>query len=92
MKEQLSFFDTVNAPPAELTKFEQQAFTQEEKVLRHFRKIKKATALQIADALKLHEVSARRSCTNLYNKGYLIKTNEQILERYGKPNYYYTLK
>ena len=41
MKEQLSFFNTIASEGKELVKFEQQAHTQEEKVLEYFRKVKK---------------------------------------------------
>jgi len=86
-----SFYNTDNSSGKELEQAEAKSYTQEQKALKCFLYGKK-TALEIADALGLHESSARRSVTTLFKKGLLIKTNEQKLERYGKRNYYYSLK
>lgn len=91
MKEQLSFFNTPNLKEKELEQEEKTAFSQERKVLRCFL-YSARTALEVAEELNMHESSCRRSVTTLFNKGLLIKTNEQKIGKYGKKNYLYKLK
>ena len=90
-KEKFSFHNTISESK-DLPKFERKAYTQEQVILAHFVSTGvKHTALECADTLHIHESSARRSVTNLFKRGFLRKTDQQKVERYGKKNYFYEL-
>ncbi len=90
LKEQLSFFDTIKAKE-KLPEYEQKAHNQEQLILRQFL-YGQFTALEISERLSLHESSARRACHVLCKKGLIIRTDEQRIGKYGKPNYVYKIK
>ncbi len=87
-----SYHNTTNSSGKELVEAEQKAYTQEQQVFRCFLLGGELTALEVAEHLQMHESSARRSVTNLANKGMLIKTDRQKIGKYGKMNYLYKLK
>lgn len=98
MREQLTLFNTdrhfhntIKERGTELMTSDKKARTQGDYVLAHFKLVHRATALQVADALAMHESSARRSVTNLYKRGLLKKTDVQVMGRYGKKNYIFEL-
>jgi len=85
------FYNTIHEGPKELAESISHAATQEDRVLAYFRQVKQSTALMAAEKLGMHEISCRRSVTNLFNDGKLIKTREQIVGKYGKPNHVYRI-
>lgn len=86
-----SFHNTIAATGKDLVKFEKESFTQEEKVLAYFKRVGRSTALKASQVLGMHEISARARITTLTKKGFLRKTDEQVMEKYGKKNYIYSL-
>ena len=55
---------------------------------------KSFTPYEVGDALnnKMLASSVKRSITDLTTLGHLIKTDEKVIERYGRPNYKWKLK
>lgn len=90
---QLGLFHTTTQSPEKRLEENVKAGSQTMMVYGFFkqRKEKRFTALEIADKLNLHPNSARRCCTVLFKDyGLLTKLDQMKLERYGKPNHYYT--
>lgn len=87
-----SFYKTIDAPAKEMVKYEHSAKSQEGRILKIFQDGKKRTALQITEMLNEDRVSIRRGITNLCTEGKLIKLDEQVMERRGRPNHYYQLR
>lgn len=86
-----AFYNTINTNNPQLDIFKAAAATQEQRVLDYYQKEKRATALQVAEKLGMHESSCRRCVTNLYKAGRLRKTETKVIEKYGKPNYIFEL-
>lgn len=85
------FYNTIKEPKAVVAQYEAANATQEENVLEYFQREKRATALQCAVKLGMHESSCRRSVTNLMKQGKLRKTDVKVMEKYGKPNYLFEI-
>lgn len=84
-----SYYNTTCESGDQLNLFTKQAQTQESVVFNYYRRVKRSTALDAARALGLHESSVRRSVTNLFHRGLLIKTDEKVIGIYGKNNHLY---
>lgn len=89
-----SFFNTISAPEQLAFQFEKAAKSQEELVLEVFCHVRTPLAwFQVQAFLPdMIEISVKRAITNLKNDGKLIKTNEQVMGKYGKVNYKYARK
>ncbi len=74
---------------------DKKAKTQAETILEWFQKNPKeaATPLEVQEACnpKWLTTSVRRAMTDLTAEGKLVKTDEKVVERYGKSNYRWTL-
>lgn len=85
------FYNTISEKNPELAQYKAQAATQEERVLAYLQYHKRSTTSRIARDLDMNLNSARRSVTNLYKKGKLIKTKEKVVEEFSKPNFIYQI-
>lgn len=85
------FYNTVNSEGAELAHYKAVGATQEKRVLAYLQYHKRSTTSRIARDLGMNLNSARRSVTNLYKKGLLVKTEEKVVEEFSKPNFIYRI-
>jgi len=90
-----SFHNTIDYTGELLLKAEQNARKQEDKILIFFvsKPGERFTPFEIQKAVLPYApvTSVRRAMTNLTTKGYLIKTDDQKLEEWGKHNYLWKL-
>lgn len=97
MTGQLSFFhNTVNYLPSQVVEAEKQNIKASEAILMMFKAHPKRwfTPWEIHELFegKMLITSVRRSITDLEKAGDLIKSNELVNERMGKPNYQWRLR
>lgn len=95
------YYNTTHLKGSELSEAVNAAKTQDAKVLQIFRLNPEAklSKYQVHDSLISQDLinpktltsSIGRSITTLTEKGYLVKTNEHILERFGRKNYLWQL-
>tara|TARA_R110002020_G_scaffold267311_3_gene482436 strand:+ start:1700 stop:2044 length:345 start_codon:yes stop_codon:yes gene_type:complete len=90
-----SYYNTNTEQGSELTKSNEKAKSQEEKILKIF-KIKNKLSASEAWAIYDNKIntpitSIRRAITNLCSDGELFKTNEKIIGIYGKKEHIYML-
>lgn len=90
-----SYYNTNNESGKELEQSIQQAEKQKAAILKIFQRWGKLTG---SEAWKLFDpqgksplTSTRRSMTDLYNEGKLVKTKERKKGIYGSPEHYYKL-
>lgn len=88
------FYNTIDLPAKELREVKSVCRTQEEIILRVYkRNPQPLTAYEVYLCTEMECLnSVRRAVTNLYKKGFLIKTDIQKTGLYGKPNYCYRIK
>lgn len=89
-----SFYNTPKLKGAELAVAERNAKKKKWQIYKLFQDspTTKMTALTVAEKTLFHESTCRRSCHQLEKDKYLIRLEEQKLEKYGVPNHYYILK
>lgn len=85
------FYNTIGTKNPELAQYKAVGATQEERVLAYLQYHKRSTTSRIARDLGMNLNSARRSVTNLYKKGLLVKTEEKVVEEFSKPNFIYRI-
>lgn len=93
----MSFHNTIDIEGKELIAHESRARSQEEKILEFFKKNpgRKFTPIQVLDHFGLPErriTSVRRAISNLTYAGFLLKTTQKKMERFGSKNYMWMLK
>jgi hypothetical protein len=86
------FYNTTNEVKEQKEEFQEKAVKQDIKVLALFRKNPNRgfTPLEVHRTIfdeNTPETSTRRSITNLQKSGYLIKTGEKVVEKFGRPNF-----
>ncbi len=96
-----NYFNTTGLSGNDLTLAIEAAKTQNNKVLVVFKAKQAAlTPIQVLDTIYTHFedkkklmliTSIRRAITTLTDNGYLVRTNEQVMERLGKSNYKWRL-
>lgn len=88
------FFNTVDIKGEALEKAKVNCAKQEIEVLEFYvnNNTQSFTPLQVWDHVGGLFTSVRRSITNLTNRGYLVKTSEQIVERYGQKNHKWKIR
>jgi hypothetical protein len=89
-----SFHNTIEETGQTLLQFEAEALTQENLVMEIFRRVNRPLAWGEVRGLlpgDMHEVSIKRSITNLANRGTLKKTGERVMGPYGKQTHGYAL-
>ena len=89
----MTYFNTTHVRGQQLAEYEATTDKQEIMILEFFRNNPEAE-ITPEDIMKLHPgfcstpiTSIRRAFTNLYNEGYIYKTDNQIKGMYGKPIY-----
>jgi hypothetical protein len=90
-----SFHNTISSNGQQLIDFEQKAKSQEELILSVFRFALRPLAWSDVKELliqDMNEVSIKRSITNLYKSGELIKTGTMVKGIYGKNCHQYKLR
>jgi hypothetical protein len=98
----MSYYNTTHVLGKKLHEYTEKAKCQEEKILRLFMAYPthKYTASHVwmisfkqnlAIRATVPLTSVRRALTNLYNAGYIIKTDKQAIGEYGRPEYYWKL-
>jgi hypothetical protein len=89
-----SYYNTTHLPEQVVMDFEEKAKSQEDMVIEVFQLAKKPMSWSEVSGFlpDMNEVSLKRSLTNLYNSGKLIKTNDAVLSKYNRPCYRYQLK
>ena len=89
------YYNTTRVSGAELARYESSAAGQEERVLALFRQFPD----RLISPVQVHTIvmpgaprrSVARSLRNLVMHRHLIKTDEQVAGRYGRPNYLWRL-
>ncbi len=93
MNQQLSFFNTNQSTPSEVSQYGVECANQQDRVLAYFKAVKSSTALQVIDALfPMDQSSVRRCMSNLKRDGLLEKTNVVMVGSKGKKEHLYRLK
>jgi hypothetical protein len=93
------FHNTTKEDGQLLIEYEKKAMSQEQLILDFFRRWPEAmmTPFQVkkfVDLISGSDVpitSIRRAMTDLTKAGKLIRTNRKTVEKYARPNYYWTL-
>jgi hypothetical protein len=88
-----SYFNTTRSTHPALTRYEEKAVSQEDQILVWFRMYEQ-TASPSKICKLFHEwpiTSVRRAMTNLTNEGELVKTDQQVLGPYRRPEYVWRL-
>lgn len=85
------FYNTIKEPKVVVAQYEAANATQQDLVLEYFRREKRSTTARAARVLNINLNSVRRSVTNLTDMGKLIKTNERVVEQFGKVNFIYEI-
>jgi hypothetical protein len=92
MKNPKHFYNTINESGQTLLDFESKAISLEELVYVFFQR---KTIANWCDAYKFingsHEISIKRSISNLANAGKLIKTKDMVMGIYGKKVHLYKI-
>lgn len=88
------FFNTINLSGELLEKARKECAKAEVEILTFFinNHTQSFTPLEVCDRVGGLFTSVRRAITNLTNRGYLEKTEEQKKERYGKVNFCWKIK
>lgn len=94
---QMHFYNTIGLDESELMQENNNAITQEEKILKIFRIYKEGTP---SETMKRYDrrwpsipiTSIRRSLTNLTKEGKLIMTERMYTGLYGKPEHCWQLR
>ena len=94
-----SYHNTTGSLGEQLAEFERQTASQEERVMLIFRKYPYVfqygswtpSQLQRVHFADTPLTSVRRALTNLTNEGKLIKTGQQSIGPYGRPEYHWEL-
>lgn len=84
-----SFYNTIGAEGQQLKKYADKARSQEDIVFNYYRRVKRATALQAIRDLKMNHDSCKRAISNLKKRGMLVKTEDKVIEQFGKMNFIY---
>jgi len=92
-----SFYNTINLAARELSEAQENALTQEQRVLRWF--IRKGPEYSVAPSRVRRSVfldtvpitSVRRAMTSLTGRGDLLKSGAMIIGPYGKPEHLWTV-
>ena len=90
----MTFYNTINEQPSELTESIAKAKTQEEKIIKCFiqyeRPLSPSMVLSILN-INCPITSIRRAMTNLSNEGKLEKTKDYVMGNYGKKEHLWRL-
>jgi hypothetical protein len=90
-----SYYNTTHSIHPELTRYEEKAKSQEERILEYFKTYEvSATPSNLLRVLFHDQVpltSIRRAFTNLTNAGDLVKTDRQVRGPYDRPEYQWRL-
>ena len=91
------FYNTIGETGEALTRSREMVENQETFILEIFRDGVKLTPLQVEDMLRNRGIPMLRSSVvrglrNLVVQGQIVKSNEKVLERYGKLNHLWHLK
>lgn len=85
------FYNTINVTNPDLAHYKAVGATQQEMVYQYFQREKRSTTARAARELSMNLNSARRCVTNLFKEGKLRKTEEKVIEFWGKANFIYQL-
>ena len=90
-----SYFNTTHSTRGELCRYENQALSQEQKILRWFkRRHGHASPTDVLRDVFFNQVpitSVRRALTNLTNNGDMVKAHTQVEGPYGRPEHLWRL-
>ena len=91
-----SYINTTHSTHPELTRYEEKAKSQEERILRWFKTHKfQASPNQVLRYIPVEQrppiTSIRRALTNLTNAEELVKTDKQVKGPYGRPEHLWKL-
>lgn len=88
------YYNTTNSIPEKLTAYLKATQTQDDAILTFFRANEQSfTPFEVQELVlpKAPVTSVRRSMTNLTDRGFLVKTDEQRNGLYVRPNYCWRL-
>lgn len=94
MNTQLTFFNTCKLSEPDLSTARAKAGDMQNRILEIMKDVDKLTPIEVWDIYnELYRPaligSIRRSMTNLTDQGKLVRLDEQKMERYNMPNYYW---
>lgn len=86
---QLNFFNTISLQGEVLKKAQEECGEKDAEILTFFinNHTQSYTPLQVCDQVGGLFTSVRRSISTLTKRGFLVKTTERVMERFGQVNY-----